>query len=312
LQVRDPILADGEPFARIIEIAETLDVNVILVGSGEKTSDDQFPMGITAERLERRSDRPVLVIKRGAPASVKRILCPVDFSDTSGRALREAVHLARQLGSQLSVLTVVQPLGAILPRISVSQEDQQKYHDKNKARFDEFLGKFDLHGVECETLIREGRPHEEILKVASEKQVDLLVMGSVGRTGLARLALGSVAQKVTRQLPCSIMTVKSEEFIRLRMRDEIDDIRIHVQRAQEMLEKGFPAEALAEFRHCTCRDPIYAPAWEGAAAAHERLGNDKEAEDCRQRAKEIVHSLWDQRIEADIRSHHAIWRKGLK
>ena len=95
------------------------------------------------------------------------------------------------------------------------------------------------------------------------------------------------------------------------LRSEIANLQEHLQRAQSLLEKGFAKEALGEFRHCISHDPIYAPAWEGAAAAHERLGDSEQAEQCRQRAGDIVRQLWDQRIEAEIRSQHMLWRKGL-
>jgi nucleotide-binding universal stress UspA family protein len=312
LTVRDTVLAEGVPYETIIHLAEQHDVNAIIVGSGEKDADEQFRLGTTAERLERRSDRPVLVVKRGARTPIQQILCPVDFSDTSRRAAREAIHLARNLQSSLVVCHVVQPVSSLLPQSLTSLSsaaEQQK--EAQQSKLNELLKEFDTHGIELEQRVCEGQPHAEILRLARELPSDLLVMGSVGRSGLSRFVLGSVAEKVARELPCSIMTVKSEEFIRLQLRAEIDDIQRHVQRAQSLLEKGFVQEALGEFRNCVSHDPMYAPAWEGAAAAHERLGNADEAEQCRRRAEEIVQQLWDQRIEAEIRSQHLLWRRGL-
>ena len=308
--VSEPIFATGTPFVKIIDCAEEHDVNAIIVGSGEKDRNDQYRMGITAERLERRAERPVLVVKRGTSPPVSRILCPVDFSDASRRALREAIHLARNCKARLTILTVRELLGSILPRVvSIAEEYQKKYLAEQEAHFQKFLASFDFHDVEYDKVIREGQPHEEILKSVKELDIGLLVMGSVGRTGVARIMLGSVAEKVARQMPCSIMTVKGEEFVRLQLRDEIEDIGEHIERAKKLLDKGLAREALGEFRHCIARDPIYAPAWEGAVAAHERLGNEKEAEQCRKHSQEIIRSLWDRRIEADIRSQHLLWRK---
>jgi len=310
IKVADPIFADGTPFDKIIDRAEEHDVNVIIVGSGEKTGDDRYRMGITAERLERRAQRPVLVVKRGTSPPLGRILCPIDFSGTSRRALREAIHIARHCKARLSVLTVVESSGSVLPRVvSASEEDRNQSMSEQESRFEKFLKDFDFHDVDYETTIRQGRPHEEILNSIEENTTDLLVMGSVGRTGVARIMLGSVAEKVARELPCSIMTVKGEDFVRLQLRDEIEDIRKHVERAEKLLDKGFAREALGEFRHCIARDSIYAPAWEGAAAAHERLGDAEQAEQCRARAREIIKTLWDRRIEAEIRSQHMLWRK---
>ncbi len=310
ITVSDTILVTGTPFTMIIDCAEQHDVNAIIIGSGEKTQNDQYRMGITAERLERRAQRPVLVVKRGTSPPVTRILCPVDFSDTSCRALKEAIHLAGNCQAQLTVLTVIEPLKSFLPQVvPVAEKAQQQYLTEQKALFHEFLSQFDLHDVSYNKLICEGQPHEEILKSVNEHEIDLLVMGSVGRTGVARILLGSVAEKVTRELPCSIMTVKEEDFVRLQLSDDIDDIRKHIERAEKLLDKRLAREALGEFRRCIALDPVYAPAWEGAAAAHERLGNEKEAEKCRQRSQGIIRSLWDRRIESEIRSQHWLWRK---
>jgi universal stress protein E len=306
----ESVLVSGKPFARIIDCAEEQNANVIVVGSGQNTRNDQYRVGITAQRLERRAQRPVLVVKPGAAPPINHVVCPVDFSQTSAGALRESIHIARGLRAKLCVMTVVQPLKSLLPRfVTVTDEMQQQQVSGHEASFDEFLREFDFHDIEYEKLVCEGQPHEEILRVANEFQADLLVMGSVGRTGVARLLMGSVAEKVARQLPCSILTVKGEDFVRLTLQEEIEDAQEHIQRGEELLDKGFAREALGEFRHCIARDAMYAPAWEGAAAAHERLGNDEEAQRCRERANEIVKQLWDKRIEAEIRSQHVLWRK---
>jgi nucleotide-binding universal stress UspA family protein len=310
ISVGEPVFSTGEPFVKIIDCAEQRDVNVIVIGSGEKDESDQYRMGITADRLERGAERPVLVVKRGAAPPVGRILCPVDGSETSGRALGEAIHLARALKSPLTVLTVVQPLRSLIPPvIAVSEESRQAHREAQTAEFETFVDTFDYHGVDHERIIRDGQPHEEILKSVKQRDAQLLVMGSVGRTGMARVLLGSVAEKVARQLPCSIMTVKGEDFVRLRLHDEIKDLHDHVHRAEELLEKGFAREALGELRRCIARDPIYAPAWEGAAVAYQRLGNEEKAQQCQQRAKEIVQTLWDRRVEAEIRSERLRWRQ---
>ena len=78
--------------------------------------------------------------------------------------------------------------------------------------------------VSWSKLIRYGEPCREILAVARETKSDLLVMGSVGRTGLSRILMGSVARKVAQEMPCSIVTVKSEHVIRLRLDAEIADM----------------------------------------------------------------------------------------
>jgi universal stress protein E len=301
------VVVSGVPFDQIIEHADREDVNVIVVAAGEKPAGDPYPLGMTAAQLCRRASKPVWVARRGAPPQVARVLCPVDFSSPARRAMTNAVHLARGFGAELTVLTVVPPRSSWLGTADAAA--QEAHLAEHRGRFEQFVADFDLHGVACQTALRQGQPYQEILAAAREGAIDLIVMGSVGRTGLSRMLMGSVAEKVTREMPCSIVTVKAEHAIRLEVQTEIADIHAHFRLGQELLEKGFAAEAEREFRQCLSRDLMYAPAWEGLAAAYERLGRDHEAEDCRQQSNLIVQTLWDRQIEADIRSRVFLGRK---
>jgi universal stress protein E len=297
----------GVAFDRIRRYAEEHDVNIIMIGAGRKPGDEAFPLGITAARICREAGKPVWVVKPGAPERIERILCAVDFSDPSRRALVNAVHLARSFHAELTVLTAVPPLANWLGEAPA--DAQEAFVARQRARFDEFLQPLDFHGISHQAVVRLGQPHEQILAAVAELKADLLVMGSVGRTGVARVLMGSVAEKVAREMPCSIITVKAEHAIRLQVDEEIADIRAHFHQGRELLDGGFPAEAAGQFRQCIANSPVYAPAWEGLAEALARLGRDAEAEDARRHARQIVHTLWDRQIEAEIRSQHALWRK---
>jgi len=314
VQVAEAAVASGVPFDQIIQYADRHDVNVIIVGSGEKTGDDRFQLGITAERLLRKANKPVWVVKAGTAPGIKRMLCPVDCSDPSRRALRNAVHLARNCNAELTVLNVIQPWGSFNPAYTslddVAAEAQSAYMEEQQSRLDRFLQDFDFHGVSWKNEVRQGAPHREILTVTGEMQPDLIVMGTVGKTGLTRILMGSVTEKVVREMPCSVITVKSEHAIRLRLEAQAADIETHFKQGMELLDKGFPAEALREFEYCLAKNPTYAFAWEQIATVHERMGDKEEAETCQARAKQIFQTLWEQRVQADIRSQHPLFGKG--
>jgi universal stress protein E len=202
----------GSAFDRIIDCAEDCRANVILMGSGETIVHEKSHLGITAEKVMRKASKPVWVVKRGAAPSIKRILCPVDFSEGSRRALVNAIQLARTFLAELVVLTVIEPLLYFYPHVPLPDEEFQRgYEAKQQKVFDHFLHDIDFSQVSWKRLIRVGRPHEQILLLAGETQPDLMVMGSVGRTGVLRILMGSVAQKVVREIPCSVITVKSKE-----------------------------------------------------------------------------------------------------
>jgi len=207
----ESVVEVGVAFDQIIQASERLDVNVIVVGSGDHAEPGAGRVGVTAERLMRKASKPVWVVKAGGAPVFKRMLCAVDFSDPSRRALANAVHLARTFQAELTGLHVAESL----PELHVSTgtipaEAQSNYQRQERRDFDAFLKDFDFTDVTWTKTVRQGGAHLEILKLAREWSADLLIMGSVGRTGLPRILLGSVAGKVIRELPCSIITVKSE------------------------------------------------------------------------------------------------------
>ena len=208
IQKVESVVSLGSPFDQIIKLAEDHDVNTIVLGSGQKTREDRFPLGITAEKVIRKSGRPVWVVKRGTSPGFKNILCPVDFSESSARALTNAIQLSRMLGGHLTVLTVWEPLKQFYEHIGHWLTEESWVTDE--SRFDRFLKNFEFQNLSWSKVSRNGTAHEEILAVSREMEPDLLVMGSVGRTGLSRILLGSVAEKVIREMPCSVVTFKAE------------------------------------------------------------------------------------------------------
>ncbi|MFH1438875.1 MAG: universal stress protein [Pseudomonadota bacterium] len=306
----DPIAVFGTPFDQILKHADSLDVNIVMLGSGEKTEEDRFQLGITAEQLVRQSSKPVWIVKKGAASAIKNILCPVDLSEHSRFALETAVHLARGFGAGLTVLTVVEPIGKIYGfPVKIPESVEQEWLQRNEKEFDAFCKDFDFHNVDHDNVIRVGKPASQILDAAGETSPDLIVMGSEGKTGLTRILLGSVAEKVIRELPCAVMTVKSERAIRLLMDAEIEELDEHFKAGVKLMEKGFPKEALGQFKQALDMDMMYAPALEWMAKAHDRLGSKGEAEECRKQAKKIRQTLWEKRVEADARSRAGMWEK---
>jgi nucleotide-binding universal stress UspA family protein len=120
---------------------------------------------------------------------LRQILCPIDFSETSAGALSYATALATGHGAQLTVLHVTGGADGVLPEMGRSIE-QAGATALKPAR-----------------LVEEGRPHQAIVNRAAALRVDLLVMGTHGRSGFNRLFLGSVTEKVLHTAPCPVLTV---------------------------------------------------------------------------------------------------------
>lgn len=294
-------LLEGEPFERIVTVADEQEANVVMLAARPAGSCDAR-LGTTAERVCRKGHKPVWVVHPAHAALPRSLLCPVDFSEASHRALGNAIHLARQFDAELTVLTVAPPIWTYFRFFGGDdQPPPPEQGARLEAKLAEFVRQFDLHGVRQQTLVRRGEPHREILTAVQETDADLVVMGTVGRTGVARILMGSVTAKILRALPCSVITVKAANAIRLNMESQLADLETHFQQGKSLLELGFPDEARRHFQHCVATNALYAPAWVALGEALHRLGDAPQAAECRNRARQITESLSWQQVEDDIR-----------
>jgi universal stress protein A len=141
---------------------------------------------------------------------VKRIVCPTDFSERAAPAERQAVRLAKALGAELVLAHVgtEAPLwreGFYTPDVRAVFESQRKWAADTLA---DRVVALAADGVVARAVVRVGLPWEEIVRLATDEHADMIVMGTQGRTGLDRLLLGSVAERVIRRAPCPVLTVR--------------------------------------------------------------------------------------------------------
>jgi nucleotide-binding universal stress UspA family protein len=146
---------------------------------------------------------------------LERLLCPVDLSDTSRRALEHAGALARWCRAHLVVIHVAPPFVPPTPGITPVPPApppalvllDPAVREPLARQLEEFVAPLRQAGIEVRVDLVEGPVVDEILKQASELQGDLIVIGTAGLGGLKRLLLGSVAEPVVRRAPCPVMTV---------------------------------------------------------------------------------------------------------
>jgi len=137
-----------------------------------------------------------------------RILCPVDFSDPSRRALHYAAALAAREGARLHVLYVVPaPMPLPVPILMLAARATIIDAATSAAEaLDAFVAQAELPQVPV-TMVREGPPVDAILACAAEIAADLIVLGSHGRDGLGHLLFGSTAERVLHKAPCPTLIV---------------------------------------------------------------------------------------------------------
>ena len=147
-------------------------------------------------------------------ATIRRILHPSDFSSASRAAFARAVELAKSNRAELilgHVMTPYVPIadeGYMPPRMWEDMEAATRVHARKQLNA--LAVRARKAGVRVKTLLLEGVPHERIARAAKGQRADLVVMGTHGRTGLARFFVGSVAERVVASAPCPVMTVRGK------------------------------------------------------------------------------------------------------
>jgi nucleotide-binding universal stress UspA family protein len=141
--------------------------------------------------------------------TLKKILCPVDHSECSYLALKYAISLALKDDAKLYLMHVID---SRLYDAEIYKFSPYKLNeiDESKIRTDlmKSLPEGTTDVLEVETIVVKGVPFNEIINAATEINVDLIVIGTHGRTGLSHVMLGSVAEKVVRKASCPVLTVR--------------------------------------------------------------------------------------------------------
>ncbi|WP_336135210.1 universal stress protein [Natronomonas amylolytica] len=138
-----------------------------------------------------------------------RILLPTDGSDATNPAVEQAIGLARETGAELHVLFVVEDIPYAPEMMDDRVEDQLR--EIGEGAIEEIRERADEAGVDLVAAIREGAPHNSILGYADEEDIDAIVMGTHGRSGLDRYLLGSVTERVVRTADVPVLTVRRSE-----------------------------------------------------------------------------------------------------
>jgi universal stress protein E len=203
----------GVPFADLIIAARNVHADLLVLGTNRHAGVERFLLGNTCERLLRKSPIPVLIVKR-ALVSPRLILAPTDFSEASLPALRRAAALARVWKARLLLLHVIEPLtqAYVWPGQAAPVDLFLAEPEDLEPEWIALAEKLDLAGLEVEHRAVKGYAASSIVRAAADAVADLVVMGTHGRSGLMHILLGSVAERVAREAPCSTLTVRPEEF----------------------------------------------------------------------------------------------------
>lgn len=144
---------------------------------------------------------------------IRTILLPTDFSECGNYALSYAASLARTFKASIICVNVIEP---IVPAVGYSGMTEpmpiaditERLEDSAERELPKLAECADCAGLDVEELVVHGEAASEIVRVAADRKVDLIVISSHGRTGLGRILFGSTAESVVRHAPCPVLVVK--------------------------------------------------------------------------------------------------------
>lgn len=142
--------------------------------------------------------------------SPEHVLVPIDFSASADQALEFAMALARKLPARLTLLHVIHmiPLGLTDSGVPLPLAYMETLEADVRTSLATYRKRLTEAGLEAEVMSVHGSPFQSIIDVARDKQVDMIIMGTHGRTGLKHFLLGSVAEKMVRLAPCPVVITR--------------------------------------------------------------------------------------------------------
>ncbi len=208
------ILRTGVAHRVLPELVEETEADLVIVGA---TAGGMLHrrLGSTADRVLRRTTRPVLVVRGGLPVPPRRVLAPVDLSPLSAEAFQRGLAILSQLGGgteieALFVLNVIQR--QVAPQFTPQQVDRfaaeelGRFVDKHAGSVAGIAGIAGVAG-QVRRKVRAGNIREEIFAEIADFRPDIVLLGTHGLGGFDRLVIGSVAADLAREAPCSVLVV---------------------------------------------------------------------------------------------------------
>ncbi len=198
----------GSPHRVVLHEAERLGAACVVVGASSREPTEAFFLGSSAAQIVRHAEVSVLVVRSGEEGGP--VLVATDLSDPALPAVQQGIAEAKRRDARLVLLHMLDlahpMLSALEPAVVIDDESAKQLKASCHQTLAGALARF---GAEGTTEVAEGSPTRGIVEVAARLEASLVVVGTHGRTGLARVALGSVAEAVVRRSPCSVWVARN-------------------------------------------------------------------------------------------------------
>ncbi|MCE2693869.1 MAG: universal stress protein [Verrucomicrobiaceae bacterium] len=210
----------GHPFSELVEACRAHSADLLVMGA-KGSRNEPNRVGAIAAKCVRKAPVDVFLVREDAQGPFKKIVTCVDFSENSAKAVQYALHVARQDDATLDCLHVYQSAlamsldyGGFAPSMPVTIDPEAV--DNWRKDLDAFLAPLtrEAGDVKVTALIKERvNIREAILDHVNETHATLVVLGTRGKTGLREMLIGTTAEKIVQNAPCSILAVKPDGFI---------------------------------------------------------------------------------------------------
>jgi nucleotide-binding universal stress UspA family protein len=195
----------GEPYETIVDVCDEENCDLIVMGRRGLRRLERMLMGSVTAKVIGHSGKDVLVVPRNATFALDNILLATDGSAHSEAALERALHYASFCGGRLTAVSVVD----VYPEFYAEAPEIVENLEKKSVQIMDGVAKRAREaGVKAETRVLRGNSAEEIVDLAQEKRAGTIFMGSRGRSGLKKLVMGSVAEKVVGLASCPVLVAK--------------------------------------------------------------------------------------------------------
>lgn len=208
-------IIQGEPYSTIVGYADSREIDLIAMPTHGRRGLERFLLGSTTERVVRRANTPVLTVQPDDEVEIEypyqNVLVPTDGSDCANQALAMGVDVATTEGAALHLLSVIviTALGVDV-RSDIKQTALEESANELMADAEEFAADAGVGSVSG-TVEYGSSIHRAILSYVDDHDVDLVVVGTHGRTGFDRYVLGSVTEYLVRTSPVPVLTVREPE-----------------------------------------------------------------------------------------------------
>jgi nucleotide-binding universal stress UspA family protein len=205
----------GSPSQTILDYIEEAEIDIVAMGTHGRTGLRRFVLGSVTEHVIRESPVPVLTTSKteNQPPTLpyRNVLVTTDGSDCAARAVDHAIEIADACDATLHVLHAVEEAFVVGPDVNAPSDYLKNLETAGRNAVEDIADQAEAAGVDVRTAVEEGRSSDVIQRYAADNDIDMIAMGTHGRTGMDRVLLGSTTERLLRRSERAVLAVPARD-----------------------------------------------------------------------------------------------------